>query len=148
MSANPTSRPPSRPTFPAAARIRSRADFAAAYEAGVRVSDDCLLLIARRTDLPLARLGLSVSKRCGNAVRRNRLKRCLREAFRHLRAELPSGLDLVVQPRGSTPLDQATLSRSLAALVRRVQRKLAASPPSSGSNRAAQQTTSSQPEVP
>lgn len=136
-----------RPTLPAAARIRTRGDFCAVYETGIRVRDDDLLLIARRTELPVARLGLAVSKRCGNAVRRNRLKRCLREAFRHLRADLPCGLDLVVQPRGSTPLDQATLSRSLTSLVRRVQKKLATSPPPSDSNQAAKQTTPSQPEV-
>ena len=42
------------------------------------------------------RLGLSVSARTGNAVRRNRLKRLIREFFRQKRATLPQGLDILV----------------------------------------------------
>jgi len=44
------------------------------------------------------RLGLSVSKKNGNAIRRNRIKRLLREAFRLSRPKLPAGLDLVLVP--------------------------------------------------
>ena len=55
--------------------------------------------------LPHTRLGLSVSRRVGNAVLRNRWKRIIREAFRTQRDELPVGLDLVVRPRrGATPV--------------------------------------------
>lgn len=49
--------------------------------------------------LPHARLGLSVSRKVGNAVFRNRWKRLLREAFRLMRDRLPVGLDLVIVPR-------------------------------------------------
>lgn len=42
------------------------------------------------------RLGITASRRVGNAVVRNRAKRLVREAFRATRALLPAGLDLVV----------------------------------------------------
>ena len=112
--------------FPKLVRVRSRLDFAAVYERGVRVSDGCLSLTALSNERPTSRLGLAVSKRCGNAVRRNQLKRRLREAFRLSRAELPIGLDLVVQPRAETPLKLADLRRSLLSLAKRSVKKLAA----------------------
>ncbi|HVE11921.1 MAG TPA: ribonuclease P protein component [Elusimicrobiota bacterium] len=45
------------------------------------------------------RLGLSVSRKVGGAVRRNRLKRLIREAFRLNRARLKAGVDVVFYPR-------------------------------------------------
>jgi ribonuclease P protein component len=54
------------------------------------------------------RLGITASRKVGNAVQRNRAKRLLREAFRCIRTELPSGLDLVVIVRqgiGARTLD-------------------------------------------
>lgn len=111
--------------FPKTVRVRSRLDFAAVYERGARISDGCLSLIALPNDRPTSRLGLAVSKRCGNAVRRNQLKRRLREVFRLSRAELPTGLDLVVQPRADTPIKLDVLRQSLVSLTRRAVKKLA-----------------------
>ncbi len=111
--------------FPKTVRVRSRLDFAAVYERGVRISDGCLSLIALPNDRATSRLGLAVSKRCGNAVQRNRLKRRLREVFRQSRAELPAGLDLVVQPRADTPIKLDVLRQSLVSLTRRAVKKLA-----------------------
>lgn len=50
-----------------------------------------------------ARLGLSVSRRVGNAVVRGHWKRRLREAFRRVRNRLPPAIDMVVVVRGSGP---------------------------------------------
>jgi ribonuclease P protein component len=48
--------------------------------------------------LDLSRLGLVVSKKVGDSVRRNRVKRLFREAFRLNKDRLPGGFDLVVAP--------------------------------------------------
>jgi ribonuclease P protein component len=48
------------------------------------------------TTPPAARLGLVVTKKVGNAVARNRIKRLCRECFRGWKDLLPDGVDLVV----------------------------------------------------
>jgi len=69
---------------------------------------------------PLARLGLAVSRRLARrAVDRNRLKRLVRESFRHHRLDLPA-LDFVVIPRSSaTRCDAHTVRQALDQLWQR-----------------------------
>jgi ribonuclease P protein component len=51
----------------------------------------------------LSRLGVTVTKKVGTAVRRNRVKRLVREAFRLCPDLLPSGIDLVVIAKEGAP---------------------------------------------
>ena len=90
--------------FGRAARLRGRKDFQAALRTGRKTTGRWLLLWRREnpgTGEP--RLGLSVGSKVGPAVRRNRLKRLLREAFRLHRGRIAEGLDLVVHPRPGCP---------------------------------------------
>ncbi len=68
-------------------RLSRGRDFLAARNGGVRVHVGPLQISARPKDLGFARLGLSISRRVGNAVVRNTLKRRLREAFRLMQHE-------------------------------------------------------------
>ena len=112
--------------LPAAARMRSQADFRRALDHGVSAGDRVLKLWVIRNDAGLARLGMMVGRRYGNAPQRNRIKRLFREAFRLLRPELPADLDLVCSPRvGPAPSLAACMSslRTLCAtLTRRIAR--------------------------
>src|SRR5688572_24130175 len=81
--------------------LRRPADFESVFAHRCSASNGLLLVYGRPNGLPYARLGLSVSRKVGSAVRRNRLRRLYREAFRLSRCELPTGLDLVLIPRGS-----------------------------------------------
>ena len=105
-------------------RIRRGEDFKRVYDLQQRAGDKFLLIFAARNQLGLTRFGLSVSKRHGNAVRRNRLKRLMREAFRLSTQQLPEGLDLVLIPRQNAHASLDDFRRSLAAIVRRLDRKL------------------------
>jgi len=110
--------------FLAEHHIRRGIDFRRVYQRRCAASDNLLLVLGCENDLPHARLGLSVSRKVGNAVVRNRWKRLIRESFRITRRRLPEGVDLVIIPRqGATPTLAAMLE-SLPRLAGRVGRKL------------------------
>lgn len=105
-------------------KLRRPAEFKRAYNEGGKAGDDRLLVFALRNDLGVTRLGLSVSRKHGSAVKRNRIKRLLREAFRLGQHDLPSGLDLVLVPRPGVGATLADYRRSLAGCVRRAVKRL------------------------
>lgn len=99
--------PPANQRLPKALRIRAKGDFDRAYQQGISRRSGPLIMHALPNELPYSRLGMSVSRRVGNAVRRNRIRRLLREAYRLERAKLPAGYDVVitVRPHGGLELD-------------------------------------------
>lgn len=108
-----------RHTFPSTRRLHGAAAFAAVYDGKTRESRGPLTVYAITNSFPYPRLGLSVSRRVGNAVRRNRIKRLLRDAFRLLQHDFPAGYDLVLVVRPHTPLILAEYQKLLmAAMVR------------------------------
>ncbi|MFG0275386.1 MAG: ribonuclease P protein component [Phycisphaerales bacterium] len=88
-------------------RLSRSLDYRAAYKQGKRKPRGPLLIFARPNGLDHARLGLSVPRRVGNAVERNRVKRRLREAFRLLMPSMPPGYDVVISVRPHAPLPMA-----------------------------------------
>ena len=74
-----------------------RADFQRAYSRGRRARGELFTVVVVPNTAGRRRLGLSVGKRCWKrAVRRNRVRRVFREAFRLTRERLPPGIDLVM----------------------------------------------------
>jgi ribonuclease P protein component len=88
-------------------------------------SDGNLLVFGAANGLPHCRLGLSVSRKVGGAVLRNRWKRLIREAFRTSYSRLPEGLDLIAIPRKRGEPELCEIQNSLAALVQQISRRLA-----------------------
>lgn len=108
--------------------IRSGGEFRRAYARRCSASDDLLIVYGCENNLAWCRLGLSVSRKYGSAVARNRWKRLMREAFRLTRPELPLGIDLVLLPRGPEEPTLDQLIRALPNLAGRVHAKLVRTP--------------------
>ena len=109
-------------TLPKDQRIRSRGDFKRTYAQGRKVFGRTLVLFLRPNGLPVARLGVTVTRRVGTAVVRYRLRRRVREVFRR-GPRPPAGHDLVVNVRESAaaaPFQEleADYARTLARAIR------------------------------
>lgn len=104
-------------------RLRTRAQFDRVFREGVRAEGRLFLLVVARNGQPHDRLGLTVSRRLGGAVTRNRVKRWLREAFRQGERRAASGVDLVVVAKvESANAGLAELARELGERLRRLER--------------------------
>ncbi|MEK6643502.1 MAG: ribonuclease P protein component [Planctomycetota bacterium] len=110
---------PARLTFPRSRRLSGRSAFARVFAQRQSASNQRLVVYAAENDGKPSRLGLSVSRRIGSAVIRNRVKRLLREAFRLEQRELPPGFDFVVVARTSKDVDVPALRQSLLDAARR-----------------------------
>jgi ribonuclease P protein component len=89
--------------LPAERRIKQSREFARIKSNGRRLSLGCLVLNWSLSSSGLSpRLGVVVSRKVGNAVVRNRVKRYMRESFRLHQAELPKALELVLVARPSS----------------------------------------------
>ena len=109
----------SRNAFPRAARIRASADFVRVFDGARRTSTPELSLHWLRDGAP-PRLGLAVSRKVDTrAVGRNRIKRSLREQFRHCSGALAPGAYVVVARKPAATMPNAQLRAVFDALLRR-----------------------------
>ncbi|MCA9274033.1 MAG: ribonuclease P protein component [Phycisphaerales bacterium] len=99
----PTENPePRKAVYRARHRLIHREQFSLVYDKGLKKPAGPIVVFALENGLPHPRLGLSVGRRVGNAVKRNAVKRRLRDAFRFLAASWPDeqpGMDIVLVVR-------------------------------------------------
>ena len=106
--------------LPRECRVARRAEYDAVYREGKRRSGREFTLFIRSNGLNLSRFGWSIKKALGTAVRRNRIRRRLREILRLHRQEIPPGWDIVIHPRSSAATaDFSMLTRELLKLLPR-----------------------------
>ena len=105
-------------------RLLRRIDFTKTMDAGTKVVTPHLVMIGRRNDGSLSKIGFIVSKKVGSAVIRNLVKRRFREIFR-TRLHRPQGLDIVVIARGlAAEADFDEVTRSFHSALDKLQRRL------------------------
>jgi ribonuclease P protein component len=100
--------------FPRQSRLLMAREFHRVFERAQRSSDPLFTVLARTNEGGAARLGLAVSRKAINrAIDRNRVKRLVRQSFRHQKTRL-QGLDLVVMARSQVVgTENAKLEASL-----------------------------------
>lgn len=116
--------PPTRPFgLSRMERLRRRAEYLAVQQTGKKIhTDSFLVFVLARPELEAApaRLGVTVSKKVGNAVKRNRVKRLVREAFRRHKKQFPAGVDLVfIAKRTAVERSYEEVEKELERLCRR-----------------------------
>jgi ribonuclease P protein component len=103
-------------------RLRRRPEFVTVQSSGRKIHGKLFmaLVVEARGDAPVGRVGLTVTKRIGNAVTRNRIKRRAREWLRR-HGWVPSGRDVVlVAKEGAAAASSADVGGDLARIVERI----------------------------
>ena len=115
-----------RYSFGKTQRVTRSGDFTKIIRLGTCVADGTLVLFA----LPTAsadqsiRIGITIPKKTGNAVQRNRWKRLIRESFRVQQVALPKGYEFIVRPkRGASPSWRA-IEKSIPHLARKAAKRV------------------------
>lgn len=94
--------------YPKAVRVRTRRLYQQMARSSSRRVGHWLIIDFSPSKEQGTRLGITVSRHYGNAVKRNRFKRIVREAFRLCRLQLPHGLDLNIKPRNAVQEARST----------------------------------------
>lgn len=109
-----------RKRFPRSARVRTRAEYKTVFDGARRVSDPLMTLHWLKGDNP-ARLGLAVSRKVdARAVGRNRIKRVLRNAVRHVRPWMAGGDYVVVARAAARTASNEQIHQAFERLLRRI----------------------------
>ena len=95
-------------------KLKKRWEFQRAYQKGSKYWNRFFVIYVLHNDFSLPRLGITVSKKVGKSVQRNRVKRLIRESFRQLRPHVKTGYDIVVV--GRTPTCRLTCQEAQKAL--------------------------------
>jgi len=101
-------------------RLRRRKEFQEVYRKGQRYAHPLAIVYVLRRENSSLRLGVSLSRKLGKAVVRNRVRRRFQEAFRELHPELRGGADIVLIPLSKAiQAPWRTLKETLRQLLRR-----------------------------
>ncbi len=82
--------------------LKQNTEFRTAYYRGKSYVHPLVIVYIRKNRFGIPRLGITTGKKIGKAVKRNRCRRLIREAYRHILPEITQGVDLVFVARTAT----------------------------------------------
>ena len=111
--------------FPKHCRLLKKTDFDVVFNCKNSAADKNMIVYFKYNSLQYNRLGIVIGRKVGNAVKRNRFKRIVREAFRKSDFSMFESFDIVVLPRKplNTELSSIEIEESFTFLIPRVCKK-------------------------
>ena len=88
--------------------LNCNSDFRRLYNRGKAVTDPALVVYYSKNRAGICRIGITTSKKIGNAVERNRSRRVIKEAFRNVCPQLNPCYDIVMVARSKTKYLKST----------------------------------------
>ena len=82
--------------------LKENKDFRRLYYRGKNKASSCVVTYASRSNRGVNRIGITTSKKIGNAVERNRSRRVIRAAYRELEPRINGNWDFVFVARSKT----------------------------------------------
>ena len=108
-------------SYPKTSRLLKRSRFLELSKKGKKIHTGSFIAIVLDGAKTNNRIGITVSKKVGNAVKRNRIKRIIREYFRHRKDFLPGIWDInIIAKRGLTGLEYSRIIEELDKLFTKI----------------------------
>ena len=94
-------------------------DFRRVYAKGKSYVDPVLVVYVLKNRTKNVRIGITTSKKTGNAVKRNRSRRIIRAAYREIAPQIKAGYDIIFVARARTPFVKSTdILKSMSVLLK------------------------------
>ena len=100
-------------------RLKKQADFQKLFKKGKRAFSPSLTVLYFPSKLQKTTMGISIGKKHGKSVQRNRIKRLLREAFRSVQAEMKGTYAIVLIPKVSEEYSFQTFQKHLQCIIKK-----------------------------
>ncbi|NLG89453.1 MAG: ribonuclease P protein component [Clostridiaceae bacterium] len=97
-------------------RLKKNAEFQRIYRKGSYIATKTLVAYIKPNNLKETRIGITVSKKYGKSVKRNRIRRLISESFRLLKDKVKPGYDIVFVARKTDTYEDAGLSSVMAVM--------------------------------
>ena len=98
-------------------RLKKQADFQKLFKQGKRAFSPSLTMVYRASEA--TRMGISIGKKHGKSVQRNRIKRLIREAFRSAQGEMKGSYSIVLLPKVNEEYAYKTFERHLKWMIKK-----------------------------